>query len=54
MFRCVFFIANERVTLAGDFNAQVGEKSFYTFSILTRTYFHGTPRVTKTQITLLA
>ena len=29
----------ERVTLAGGFNAQVGEKSFDTF-ISTRTYFH--------------
>ena len=30
----------ERVALAGDFNAQVGEKSFDAFFISTRTYFH--------------
>ena len=30
----------ERVALTGDFNAQVGGKSFNFFFILTRNYFH--------------
>ena len=34
------YFTYERVALAGDFNAQVGEKSFDIFLISTRTYFH--------------
>ena len=30
----------EKVALAGDFNAQLGEKLFNTIFISTRTYFH--------------
>lgn len=34
------YFTYESVALAGDFNTQVGEKSFDIFLISTRTYFH--------------